>query len=429
MAMHILDELDARGLVADCTARDELGALMSAGPVTLYAGYDPTGTSLHVGNLVPVIMQARLQRAGHRPIVVVGGATGMIGDPSGKSAERNLLDDETLAHNVAAIRAQLSRFLDFDDGPHGAIMANNADWFRGVGYLEFLRDAGKHLTINYMMAKDSVRSRLEAESGISYTEFSYMLLQAWDFVQLFRRHGCRLQVGGSDQYGNITAGCELQRKLGGPQLYGLVAPLLLDSAGQKMGKTSTGERVWLDADLTPPYALYQYFLNVTDADAAKLLRIFSWRSLDEIRAIEEAHGANPAARGAQKALAEDITTWIHGKDATARALRASQVLFGGALDGVDDLTLAPLFATIEKKLDVPRGELDAGVSIVDLLTRAGLSSSRGEARRTIAGGGVYLNNVRVESSDLIVKPEHLATPSYLLLRQGKKNYAIVRVAG
>ena len=270
--MHILDELAARGLVADVTDRDALKKLLGDGPVTLTRATTRRAPSLHVGNLVPVIMQARLQRAGHKPIVVVGGATGMVGDPSGKSAERNLLGDDELAANLAGIRSQLSRFLDFGPGPTGAVLVNNADWTRGVGYLEFLRDVGKYLTINYMMAKDSVRARLEGDTGISYTEFSYMLLQAFDFVHLARAHGCRLQVGGSDQYGNITAGCELSRKMGGPQLFGLTAPLLLDSSGQKMGKTSTGERVWLDAERTSPYAFYQYFFNVTDEEAPRLLQ-------------------------------------------------------------------------------------------------------------------------------------------------------------
>jgi tyrosyl-tRNA synthetase len=423
----ILDELEARGLIADCSARDELGKKLATETVTLYAGYDPTSVSLHVGNLVPVILQARLQRAGHRPIVVVGGATGMIGDPSGKSSERNLLDEDQLAHNVAAIRSQLSRVMQFGEGPRDAILVDNASWFRGVGYLEFLRDAGKHLTINYMMAKDSVRSRLEGDTGISYTEFSYMLLQAWDFVKLHELHGCTLQVGGSDQWGNITAGCELNRKRGGATLYGLVAPLLLDSSGQKMGKTSTGERVWLDPELTPPYACYQYWLNVPDADAIRLLQVFSWRSLDEIGEIERAHADKPGARGAQRALADDMTDWVHGKDQTARAVRAAQVLFGGSLDGVDDATLAPLFATVEKKVDLTGAELDTGVPIVDLAIRAGLATSKGEARRNIAQGGVYLNNKPVASADLLVTREHLASPSYLLLRAGKKNYALVRV--
>jgi tyrosyl-tRNA synthetase len=425
--MNILEELDARHLVADCSNRDELSKQLASETVTLYAGYDPTSTSLHIGNLVPVIMQARLQRAGHRPIVVVGGATGMIGDPSGKSGERNLLDEDQLAHNVASIRAQLSRVIDFGDGPKDAILVNNADWTVGVDYLTFLRDYGKHLTINYMMAKDSVRARLEGDAGISYTEFSYMLLQAFDFVQLHKRHGCTLQVGGSDQWGNITAGCELQRKLGGAQLYALVAPLLLDSSGQKMGKTSTGERVWLDAELTPPYAFHQYWLNVADADAVRLLKIFSWRPLAEIDEIARAHDAEPGARHPHRALAGDMTDWIHGKAATARAVRAAQVLFGGALDDLDDAVMGELFAAVEKKLDLTAAELDAGVPIVDLLTRTGLAASKGEARRKLAEGGVYLGNQRVENADVSVTRAHLVAPSYLLARVGKKNYAVARV--
>ena len=311
--MHILDELAARGLVADVTDRDALKKLLSDERVTLYAGYDPTFPSLHVGNLVPVIMQARLQRAGHKPIILVGGATGMVGDPSGKSVERNLLGDDQIAENLAGIRSQFTRFLDFGAGPTGAVIVNNADWTRGVGFLEFLRDIGKYLTINYMMAKDSVRARLEGETGISYTEFSYMLLQAFDFVHLAKAHGCRLQVGGSDQYGNITAGCELSRKMGGAQLFGLTAPLLLDSTGQKMGKTSTGERVWLDADRTPPYSFYQYFFNVTDEEAPRLLKIFSFRPLEEIDELLRMHDGDRSQRVAQRELARELTTWVQNE--------------------------------------------------------------------------------------------------------------------
>src|SRR6185436_2073626 len=288
------------------------GALLDKGTVSFYCGYDPTSASLHVGNLVPVILQARLQRAGHRPIVLVGGATGMVGDPSGKSVERNLLGDDELNANLAGIRKQLSRFLDFTPGPTGAILVNNADWTRGVGYLEFLRDIGKYLTVNYMMAKDSVRARLEGEAGISYTEFSYMLLQAFDFVHLSKAHDCRLQVGGSDQYGNITAGCELSRKMGGPQLFGLTAPLLLDSTGQKMGKSSTGERIWLDAELTPPFEFYKYWFNISDDDAPRMLRMFSLRPLTELGELLASHDADRAKRIAQRELAAAMTGWVHG---------------------------------------------------------------------------------------------------------------------
>jgi tyrosyl-tRNA synthetase len=351
----------------------------------------------------------------------------MIGDPSGKSAERNLLDDATLAANLAAIRAQLSRFLDFTPGPTGAVLVDNAEWFRGVGYLAFLRDAGKHLTVNYMLAKDSVRARLEAESGISYTEFSYMLLQAWDFVQLHARLGCTLQVGGSDQWGNITAGCELQRKRGGAPLHGLVAPLLLDASGQKMGKTATGERVWLDPALTPPYAFYQYWLNVADADVGKLLRMFSLRPLAELDALLAEHAAAPGRRAAQRALAAEFTTWVHGAEATERARAASEALFGGSLAGVTDAELAPVFAAVEKKLELPRAELAAGIPILELAVRCKLAASKGEARRTLTQGGLYLNNVAVEAPDLSVTTAQLATESFLLLRSGKRQYAMVRV--
>jgi tyrosyl-tRNA synthetase len=426
MSASILEDLDARGLIADVSQRDELAKLLAAGPVTLYAGYDPTSASLHVGNLVPMILQARLQRAGHRPIVVVGGATGMIGDPSGKSAERSLLDDATLAKNVAGIRAQLSRFLDFGSGPTGALLVDNADWFRGIGYLDFLRDVGKHLSINYMLAKDSVKSRLEGETGISYTEFSYMLLQAWDFVQLSRRHDCRLQVGGSDQWGNITAGCELSRRLGGPQLFGLVAPLLLDSAGNKMGKTSTGERVWLDPALTSPYRFYQYWLNVPDAEVRKLLLIFSLRPVAELEALVRDHLAAPEKREAQKVLASEFTRWVHGEPGVDAALAASKVLFGGSLEGLTDAVLADVAADVPHS-DLAEDQLAAGVPVVDLLVSVGLCSSKGEARRLIAGGGIYVNNVRVEAADLVVTTAHLATPSFVLLRSGKKSYHLLHV--
>jgi tyrosyl-tRNA synthetase len=425
--MHILDELAARGLVADVTDRDALKALLSAGPVSFYAGYDPTMPSLHVGNLVPLIMQARLQRAGHRPIVVVGGATGMVGDPSGKSAERNLLGDEELAANVAAIRKQFLRFLDFAPGPTGALLVNNADWTHGVGYLEFLRDVGKYLTINYMMAKDSVRGRLEGDAGISYTEFSYMLLQAFDFVHLSRAYGCRLQVGGSDQYGNITAGCELSRKMGGPQLFGLTAPLLLDSTGQKMGKTSTGERVWLDAERTSPYAFYQYFYNVTDEEAARLLKLFSFRALSEIDEVLRGHDADRSQRLAQRELAREFTSWVHGAEETARVEEASRIMFGGSLEGVHERTLE-LLTKVVPVVEIDRAELAAGIGLVDLLSRT-VAESKGAARRLVQQGGAYVNNVRITDGERKVTTADLVTPTLLVVRGGRKDYRIVRAAG
>jgi tyrosyl-tRNA synthetase len=424
--MQIFDELAARGLVADVTDRDALTKALSEGPVTFYAGYDPTAPSLHVGHLVPMVVQARLQRAGHKPIVVVGGATGMVGDPSGKSAERNLLGDDELAANVVAIRSQLARFLDFAPGPTGALLLNNADWTRGVGYLEFLRDVGKHLTINYMMAKESVRARLEGDTGISYTEFSYMLLQAWDFVHLSRAHGCRLQVGGSDQYGNITAGCELSRKMGGPQLFGVTAPLLLDSSGQKMGKTSTGERVWLDAERTPPYAFYQYFLNTSDEEAPRLLRLFSLQSLEELEELAGAHETDRSQRLAQRELARAMTTWVHGAAQTERVEEASRIMFGGSLDGVQEGTLE-LLAKVVPVLDVDSTELANGIAIVELLSRT-VAESKGAARRLLQQGGAYINNVRVTDAERKVGTADLATATMLVVRGGRKDYRLVRVA-
>jgi len=425
--MHILDELDARGLVADVTDRAGLAALLSKDRVTFYCGYDPTASSLHVGNLVPLVVQSRLQRDGHEPIVLVGGATGMIGDPSGKSVERNLLGDDELDANVAGIRKQLERFLDFAPGPNAAKIVNNADWTRGVGYLEFLRDVGKYLTVNYMMAKDSVRARLEGEAGISYTEFSYMLLQAFDFVHLSKAHGCRLQVGGSDQYGNITAGCELSRKMGGAQLFGLTQPLLLDSSGQKMGKTSTGERVWLDPKLTSPYAFYQYWLNVADEDAPRFLKLFSSRSLGEIDELVRGHDADRSQRVAQRELARTLTTWVHGEREVARIEEASRVMFGGSLDGVGEETLT-LLAEVVPVVDIPRADLAAGIGIVDLLSRT-VAESKSAARRLVQQGGAYVNNVRVSDLEHKVSTAHLVTKTMLVVRGGRKDYRLVRVTG
>src|SRR5512139_3462828 len=429
--MSIVDELEARGLYANCTDREGLSELLSKeAPVSVYAGYDPTAASLHIGNLVPTIMLKRMQLAGHRPIIVVGGATGMIGDPSGKSDERNLQDDATLAHNLAGIRAQLARLLDFENPVNGALMTNNADWTRGVSFLEFLRDIGKHLTINYMMAKESVRARIEGDSGISYTEFSYMLLQAFDFVHLAKSHGVRLQVGGSDQYGNITAGCELSRKMGGAQLFGCVAPLMLDASGQKMGKTSTGERVWLDPERTSPYLFYQYWFNRSDEEVGRFLKWFSLRTVAEIAAILQEHDADRAKRIGQRELARAMTLWVHGERAVANAETAQRVMFGTSLDGLTDADLAAV-SNIVPTVDVPRAELAAGIAIVDLLARTlgdtQKPMSKGAARRLVEQGGAYVNRVKITSFDHKVTLDHLATESMLVVSGGKKDHRIVRV--
>ncbi len=423
----ILPELEARGLVQDVSNRDELHEMLERGSVNFYVGYDPTAVSLHIGNLVQITTMARLQQAGHKPICLVGGATGMIGDPSGKSDERNLLDRETLAANLEAIRHQLSKFLTFGDGPTDAVMVNNADWFAQFSFLDFLRDVGKLVTVNYMTAKESVRARLQdRDQGISYTEFTYMLLQAYDFVHLAKEHGCRLQVGGGDQWGNITTGMELQRKLGGEQLYGLTTPLLLDQQGKKMGKTASGDTVWLDASLRSPYAFYQYWINTEDADVERFLKIFSLRPLGEIAEIVAAHVEAPHKREGQRMLAEDLTRWVHGDDATRRAVAASQVMFGGAVENLGDADLEPLLADVPSST-LPRDALAAGLPLADLLHQTGLAKSKGAARRLLSGGGAYINNVRVADAARTVTTEDLATESMLVLRAGKKAYHILRV--
>lgn len=425
--MHILDELEARGLLRDVTHREQLTKLMADEIVTVYVGYDPTAQSLHIGSLIPTIILARLQRAGHRPIALVGGATGMIGDPSGKSDERKLLDPDTLARNAEALAGQLRTFLDFDDGPTGALMLNNTEWFSSIGYIDFLRDIGKLLTVNYMMAKDSVRSRLEdREQGISYTEFSYMLLQGYDFVHLAEHYGCRLQAGGSDQWGNITAGTEMQRKLGRPPIYGFTGPLLLDASGQKMGKTSAGEAVWLDPERTSPYAMYQYWLNTSDDDVERFLKIFSWKSLDEIAEIVAEHAEAPHKRVGQRALAEEFTAWVHGDEALRRAVAASQVMFGGSLDELTDADLTPLLSDVPSST-LPRTTLTEGIELLALLVQTKLAQSKGAARRLVQGGGVYVNNVRVSDPKKTLSTEDLGTESMMVLRAGRRKYHLVSV--
>lgn len=427
MATGILEELKARGLVQATTGDEELAKLLDGECVPFYAGYDPTASSLHIGSLVPTTLLARLQAAGHKPIALVGGATGMIGDPSGKSDERELLDSETLAANLAGTRKQLETFLDFGDAENAALVVNNADWFQPIGFIEFLRDVGKHMTVNYMTAKDSVKTRLsDREQGISYTEFSYMLLQAYDFAHLATAHGCRLQVGGSDQWGNITAGIELARKMGErPPLFGLTAPLLLDSSGQKMGKTSSGTRIWLDPERTSPYAFYQYWLNTEDADVDRFLRLFSWRPLDEIASIVAEHAETPHKRLGQKTLAEDMVKWVHGEEALRRAVSASQVMFGGTLDELKDADLEPLLADVPNS-QVERSVLETGVELLELLLSTGLSKSKGDARRLLKSGGVYVNNVRAEDPSRVLTLEDLGTETMIVLRSGRKKYHIIR---
>jgi tyrosyl-tRNA synthetase len=420
--MHVLDELYARGLVQDCTDREGLKKRLDEGPLTYYCGYDPTGTSLHVGTLVGFSVMRRLAEAGHKPIGVVGGSTGMVGDPSGKSSERNLLDHDTLKQNVAAIEKQVQRFIP------GATVVNNYDWTQ-MGVMEFLRDIGKHITVNYMLAKESVRARLEdRDQGISYTEFSYMLLQAWDFAYLAREKGCQLQIGGSDQWGNITCGVELSRKSGGTlDLWGLVTPLLMTAAGTKFGKSEAGTSVWLDADRTSPYQLYQFWLNSTDADVEKYLKFFTWISLDEIAALMAAHDADRAKRLAQRELATRVTEWVHGAQAAADAQRASEVIFGGLSDvgqlsgAVLDLVLAEVPSS-----PITRADLDAGPALLDTLVRVELADSKGAARRLIAQGGVSVNGTKVADEKRALGAADLLANGLLVLRAGKKNFHVMR---
>ena len=423
--MTIIEELRWRGLVADCTDLEALTTRLSTGSATLYCGFDPTGDSLHVGSLVGQLMLRRFQLHGHSPITLAGGATGMIGDPSGKSAERNLLSREQLDQNLASIKGQLSRILDFDSKVNPARMVDNASWTAGIPYLDFLRDIGKYFSVNMMVAKDSVRSRMEGENGISYTEFSYMLLQAHDFYHLRHAHNCELQIGGSDQWGNITAGTDLIRKKLGLSSWGLTFPLITKADGSKFGKTEDGA-VWLDAKKTSPYRFYQFFINTEDSMVPAYLRKFTLLSPSEIEQLESRHLANPAAREAHKALAREVTTLVHGKSACDDALRASEIMFGGGLDGITEQLFGDVAGEIPTK-PIERSRVEgAGTALVDILVLSGLSPSRGQARKDIEGGGIYLNNVRVSEAARAVATGDLLFGKYLLLRKGKRTYTLLR---
>ena len=427
MSSEFFDDLQARGLVH--AASEGVRDFLAEGPVTAYVGFDPTADSLHVGHLVQVMAAARLQRAGHRPIVLVGGGTGMIGDPSGRTAERQLLTRAQVEANVAGIRAQLERrFLDFS-GPGAALLADNHDWLGGLGLLQFLRDVGKHFTINYMLAKDSVASRLGAEGGLSVTEFSYSLLQAYDFAVLHDRFGCTLQVGGSDQWGNVTSGIELIRRTRGQRVHGIVQPLLTRADGAKFGKTAEGA-VWLDPHRTSPFRFFQFWLNAEDASVERYLKTFTFLPVDEVAQVMAEHARDPAARAAQRRLAVEVTRLVHGGDGLARAERATGVLFGSvAAQELPAAELLDVFADVPST-DVPRTRLEGeGMGIVDILADAGVAASKGEARRLIAGGGVSLNGARVTSPEQRVRAEDAIDGQVLLLRKGKRENRVVRLVG
>ncbi|AWG99354.1 tyrosine--tRNA ligase [Rhodococcus ruber] len=422
MTEHILDELTWRGLIAQSTDLDTLRRDLDAGPVTLYAGFDPTGPSLHAGHLVPLLALKRFQRAGHRPIVLAGGATGMIGDPR-EVGERTMNSADTVAEWAERIRGQLERFVDFDDSPTSAIVVNNADWTSSLSVVDFLRDVGKHFSVNVMLARDTVRRRLEGD-GISYTEFSYMLLQANDYVQLRRQHGCTLQVGGSDQWGNIIAGVELNRRTDAAAVHALTVPLVTSADGKKFGKSTGGGSLWLDPQMTTPYAWYQYFVNAADADVVKYLRWFTFLDQEELAELETATAERPHAREAQRRLAAEMTTLVHGEANTRAVELASRALFGrGELSELDEATLSAALAEASVA-EVRDGQPD---TIVDLLVATGLCESKGAARRTIKEGGASVNNQRISSEDWVPSSADLLHGRWLVLRRGKRNFAGVRV--
>jgi tyrosyl-tRNA synthetase len=423
--MNILEELQWRGLLADCTDPQELAKRVSPGPITLYCGFDPTADSLHVGNLVPLLALRRFQLLGHHPIPLAGGATGSIGDPSGRTQERQLLTKEVLDANIAKVKEQLRRLLDFDTPTNPARLLDNMTWTAPVGFLDFLRDIGKHFSVNQMVAKESVRARMEdREAGISYTEFSYMLLQAFDFCVLCRDYNCELQIGGSDQWGNITAGIDLTRKKLGRGVYGLTLPLITNADGTKFGKTVSGA-IWLDPSRTSVYKFYQYWIRTDDRDAIRYLKFFTFLSQDEIAALEKQHLENAGARVAHKALAKAVTDLVHGPAATAEAMRASDILFGGELAGISETTFNEIVGEVPTK-EIAKADLDgAGKPLVELLVHGGLCQSKGQARKDIEGGGAYVNNVREASFQRAVTAKDLLFGKHLLLRKGKRNYVVL----
>ena len=423
MAANIYDELKWRGMIYDQI--DGVEKLLKEKKVTLYNGFDPTADSLHVGHMVPLIALARFQRCGHNVLALAGGGTCMIGDPSGRSSERNLLTRDEVAHNVECIKAQLAHFLDFEVKSNPAKIVNNMDWLGQLNMIDFLRDTGKHFTINAMLAKDSVKNRMDRESGLSFTEFSYMLLQSYDYYHLHTEMGCELQCGGSDQWGNITAGAELIRRRTGDSVYGLTYPLIKKSDGTKFGKTASGA-VWLDPKRTSPYKFYQFWLNADDADVIHYLKFYTFFTEEEIAALDQETKDHPENRAAQKTLAKELTLMMHGQTALDKAVQASQALFGGDITGLSAADIADVFS------EVPASDMSAdrfggdGMNVVDVLVESGFLKSKGEARRGIQEGGVYVNNRRVTDSAMNITISDFIEGKYLILRRGKKNYSMVK---
>jgi tyrosyl-tRNA synthetase len=426
---NFVEEMKWRGMLHDMMPGTE--EQLSKGSTSGYIGFDPTADSLHVGHLTQIMTLIHFQRAGHKPYVLVGGATGMVGDPSGKSAERNLLSEEILFHNVASIEQQLSKFLNFTDGQNAAVMVNNYDWFKGLSFLNFIRDVGKHITVNYMMAKDSVKKRLEGETGMSFTEFSYQLVQGFDFYHLWKEHNCKIQMGGSDQWGNIVTGTELIRRKAQGEAYAITTQLIKKADGTKFGKTESGA-IWLDPKRTSPYKFYQFWLNASDADTASWIRIFTLLSKEEIEALEAQHAEAPHLRILQKALAKEITCKVHSEEAFETAIAASNILFGNATQeafaSLDEETFLAVFEGVPS-FTIQQEELSNGITIIDLLTdKSNVFPSKGEARKMLQGGGVSINKQKIEDLNLLVGTEQLINQKYLIIQKGKKNYFLFTCA-
>ncbi|MCE2703973.1 MAG: tyrosine--tRNA ligase [Terrimonas sp.] len=424
--MNLLDELSWRGMIQDIMpgTREQLEKELTTG----YIGFDPTADSLHIGSLLPILLLVHFQRAGHKPIALIGGATGMVGDPSGKSEERNLLNEETLQRNILGVKAQLEQFLNFSPTlPNAAELVNNYDWFKSISFIDFLRDTGKHITVNYMMAKDSVKKRIEGETGISYTEFAYQLMQAYDFYWLFQQKQCKLQMGGSDQWGNMTTGTELIRRKCGGEAFVFTNPLVTKSDGGKFGKTESGN-IWLDPAKTSPYQFYQFWLNASDTDATRWIKLFTFLTREEIDSITETHQQNPSARTLQRKLASEVTSFVHGHAELSKAIETTEKLFSNQqapIESLSETDLEQIQGVV--KVEVDKASLAEGIDIVSLLANTGIFPSKGEARKTIQGGGVSVNRKKIESVELKVDSSFLLHQRYILIQKGKKNYFLITV--
>ena len=423
--MNLIEELRWRGMIADIMpgTEEQLKKEMTTG----YIGFDPTADSLHIGSLVPILLLVHFQKAGHKPIALVGGATGMVGDPSGKSEERNLLSEEALQKNVAGVKGQLEKFLDFNPAlPNAAEMANNYDWFKGISFIDFLRDAGKHITVNYMMAKDSVKKRIEGETGISYTEFAYQLMQGYDFYWLHQHKNCKLQMGGSDQWGNMTTGTELIRRKSGGEAFVFTNPLITKADGGKFGKTESGN-VWLDPVRTTPYQFYQFWLNASDTDAEKWIRIFTFLNRDTIEMLIHEHQMNPSARVLQKTLAQEITSFVHGKEEFEKAVETTQKLFANQNAPAESLSIEDLEGMEGViKVEYAKDKMATGTDIVSFLAETGILASKGDARKLVEGGGISINRKKAEGVKMMIDSSLLLHDKYILVQKGKKNYYLVQ---